>query len=175
MKFSVYVDDALYEAACDVARPMLGPDAGGSRLVQHALKALLEPSGRPGYVAAVEDEAVAEALDRQASRLLQQARNNFQSGWRAGVVEAERISWDDLEALALLGWDYDRYANWKVDRLSEALGDDESKELYDLAEWRDHVQLESGTAYREGFVGALREVHTRVVRGPHDITTDVED
>ena len=175
MKFSVYVDDALYVAACDVARPVLGPDAGGSRLVQHALKALLEPSGKPGYVAAVEDEAVADALDRQASRLLHQARNKFQSGWRAGVDVAERISWDDLEALALLSWDYDRYANWKVDCLSEALGNDESKELHELAEWRDHVLLDSGTAYREGFVGALREVHTRVVQGPQDTTTDLDD
>ncbi len=170
VKLSVSVDDALYHAACVAARPALGEEARGSRLVQHALSALLQGSREPAYAAPVKDEALAEVMEQNAARLRLEAQRSYELGWRAGMEEAIRMPWRDLETLALLSWDYDRFADWQVERLREEHEGRDSEELEDVAQWRDHAQRDAGTAHRAGRVAALRQLHAEVVK-KHSVDT----
>ena len=93
MKFSISVPDELWESA----RSVVAGDSP-SAVVQEALRRLTsEHAGGPSYAETpAMDEELAASLATTRQRLLEEARELYQSGYRSGVELAGRLSWGEL-------------------------------------------------------------------------------
>jgi hypothetical protein len=103
-KLSVYVADDLWEQAREV-----GQGRPPSSLVQTALREFVtNGTARPPFARQRPGESGGQVA-RVRERLAQQARARYEAGYQDGIDLADQLSWADLDALAGLKWDLDKW------------------------------------------------------------------
>lgn len=95
MKLSVSVPDDLWDQA-----KALGGDAQSSHLIQQALRRYVEDGGsKPAYSTSAPAD-IADALQTVQKRFAEEAREEFERGYRAAVTAFPKLQWSDIEFLA---------------------------------------------------------------------------
>lgn len=95
----------------DEARERFPGFESPSALVQEALRtAIADSRSRPAYAQPATDTATAAAIEEVRKRLSDDARDNYQTGYRQGVEFASRLSWEQLSWLESLAFDLRRAA-----------------------------------------------------------------
>jgi hypothetical protein len=97
VRLSAHVPDELWAKAA-----ALHPEPGPSRLVQLALRRLVERS-RPRF-APERDGHQQRLLQLRRSRVAQLAQGAYDQGYEAGLRFCETLAWADLERLAASNW-----------------------------------------------------------------------
>ena len=97
MRLSAHVPDELWARATS-----LHPESGPSRLVQLALRRLVERS-RPRFVPE-RDGQQQRVLELRRSRVARLAQGAYDQGYEAGLRYCESLTWTDLERLAAGNW-----------------------------------------------------------------------
>lgn len=94
MKLSISIPDELW----DSARQVLHTHTSASAIVQEALRrAVAEGTTRPEYADAVRDAETSTAIAEVRSRLVEEARMTYQSGYRSGIALAQQLSWQQID------------------------------------------------------------------------------
>src|SRR4051794_21099015 len=106
VKKTIYVPDDLWERAAAAA----GNPPNESKVVQIALRRYVElEGGLPAFVKQGElfdDED--ELLNDLTNRYLSEARARYADAFNDGMKIAETLTWDELEVLAVTGWDIEQ-------------------------------------------------------------------
>jgi hypothetical protein len=99
MKLSVSVPDELW----DSVRKVINADSP-SAVVQEALRrAAASPGAAPTYAEAPVDDELTKSMAAVRERMLVEARQLYQDGYRQGVELAGRLSWRELDWFAPQG------------------------------------------------------------------------
>lgn len=173
MKAAVYVSNGLWDKAQAKAQAE-EPTAGNnkSKVVQMALEHFVADAGEERPAFARERPAwSADEIARVRKRLLRQARQQYEAGYRVGVALVEQLSWDSLSWLAGLGWDFDEWSrtirnfNWVEEQYEDNASGrtfrgwvltDRGRGL--LLPSRIHPAMSQSSVYQQGLVEAVRDV-----------------
>lgn len=150
MKMTVYVPDDLWD---EVRRA--SPAVKASELVQAGLRKLIEGRVAPDF-ARERPEADPKELQQIRKRLLAEARESYEFGYREGMKRAKYLEWWLIERLASFKWDLARWSRIQVDQDDIAVPIDV---LYGFEE----LALED-TSVGLGFADALRDVWDAVLQ-----------
>ena len=177
MKLSVSVPDGLWEEARAV-RPDLNP----SGIVQAALEAW--HSERSPAFPHDPPADVGEAFSQARDRLAAHARQEFERGYRAGVVVAPEIEWWVLEALATQHFSVRLWAEnlalvaqaERAGEVPEGTGPSQAslmclrEALGPALPWADDEDLvpNPSAPYLRGFSAAMRDLWEAAFEGPID-------
>jgi hypothetical protein len=169
-KLSVYIPDDLWEMAKRVS-----PEEGPSLLIQRGLRGLVESrSAVPAY-AAERPAGAPEDLAAARTRLMKQARAQYEAGFQAGkraLNDTEAISGEALEALAHRDFNLEQwlapsrrlFAEMAADGKEPFKGFDwllilsKPEYLGDFASPIRPANFEPNRPYLRGFADAMREM-----------------
>jgi hypothetical protein len=166
---SIYLPDEL-------ADRLKTDEGNASQVIQEALRRYLGDTDAPAW-AQVPDDA-ATLLAANSASLIEQARANYQDGYRAALKRLPDLGWETLSSFARSSFDLIRWLEgWRSGAAHQALNGDSDK----IAKWLWEIAADLGdradpigydqfsfrrtTAFERGYGAGLRAAYEVTERG----------
>jgi len=166
---SIYLPDEL-------ADRLKSDDGNSSQVIQEALRRYLGDGAVPNWAQAP-DDAVALLIANSAP-LVEQARADYQSGYRAALMRLPDLGWEALNSFARRGFDLiqwlEAWRNGAADQAEHGQSEDIVKWLWKVATdvgsradpiGYDEFSFRKTVAFERGYGAALRAAYELIERG----------